>query len=92
MRPQRFYKWLADSLTDFFLAVWGGDLKKIAVLASIAIVWGMVIGIRWVMFRRRARQLGLPLDGSIPADDWHPPSSEEVGRIINKKPSPDPSG
>jgi len=87
VRPRQFYKWLGDSLADFFISVWKGDLKKITLLAAIAIIWVLVIWIRWVMFRRRARQLGLPLDGSIPADDWHPPSSEEVSKIVNKSPS-----
>jgi hypothetical protein len=87
VRRRQLYEWLLDSMADFFIAVWKGDLTKIILLAAIAIIWVLTLWVRWAMFRRRARQLGLPLDGSIPADDWHPPSSEEVSKILNKSPS-----
>ena len=85
MGRKKFLRWLFESVADFLMAAWQGDPKKIALFAAIIIAGFLVVWVRWVMFRRRARQLGLPLDGSIPEDRWHPPSSEEVSKILKDR-------
>jgi hypothetical protein len=67
---------------DFIQAAIHGDKLKIAVLTLIALSMIAIPVVRWMLYRRRAKRMGWPLDGSVPADTWKPPDSDEVRRIL----------
>src|SRR4051812_32524331 len=85
VRRRAFFDWVVGKITDLCVAVWRGDLETISLLVAVAAAWALVLWFQWVRSRRRARRLGLPLDGSIPPDEWRPPSAEEVGRVLNER-------
>ena len=81
----RIWRWLADTVPDILEAVWRGDPQKLAIMAAIVILVLLGVLLHWLWGLLRAKYPNQLPEGSPVEDDWKPPSSEEMDRVINAK-------
>jgi len=84
MGRHEFKRWVADTLLKVVSALWERQTGK--AIFGIAIVCVAILAVWWRWYKYR----GIAVPPQIPADanaedQWHPPSAEEVDRVVKGK-------
>jgi hypothetical protein len=85
MGPREFRRWVFDTLLKVVSALWERQTGKAIFGIAIICVALLAVWWRWYLYRGIAVPPQLPADANTAEDDWHPPSAEEVERIVNKR-------
>ena len=85
MDRHAFWKWVAETLRDAALDIWHGDRQKgVFVIALVCVA--VLTSVLWSLwYGHKPPQIGPQVDPGTPEGQWHPPSAEQVARVVKKK-------
>lgn len=85
MAIRKIWGRVIPEIANFVIAALGGDRRKILILVILILLGFLIFWVESVLFRREARRYGWPLDGSVPQDNWVPPSAKAANDVLNSK-------
>jgi hypothetical protein len=77
---RRTAEWLLDVVKKLLLELFKGETRAIVIVSVVVPSFLLLLWVGYVVLRRIAEA---ERKAAALADDWHPPSAEEVARVIN---------